>query len=56
MKVGVSKVSQRGSIVIPKAIREALKVNEGDYIEWHVNAPREGEIVISVVKEGIKNE
>ena len=36
MKIGESKISQRGSVVIPKAIREALKVEDGEYVEWHI--------------------
>jgi len=36
MKIGESKVSQRGSVVIPKAIREALNVKEGESVEWYV--------------------
>jgi len=36
MKVGESKVSQRGSVVVLKAIREALEIQEGDFLEWHI--------------------
>jgi len=52
MKMAESKISQRGSVVIPKAIREALQVADGDSVEWHVNAPREGQVVISIIKKG----
>jgi len=36
MEVGESKVSQRGSVVIPKAIRKALGINEGDFLVWEI--------------------
>ena len=51
MKVGESKVSQRGSVVIPKAVREMLNVADGEKIEWHVIPRRESEINITVVKK-----
>ena len=51
MKVGESKVSQRGSVVLPKAVREMLRVEEGEYIEWHVVPRREGEVNITVIKK-----
>jgi len=35
-KIGESKVSQRGSVVIPKAVRLALNLENGEYIEWRV--------------------
>ena len=36
MKIDESKISQRGSTVIPTAIRTALNLKEGDYMEWHI--------------------
>ena len=54
MKIGESKVSQRGSVVIPKAVREMLAVDDGEFIEWHVVPRREGEINITVVKKKVE--
>jgi len=51
VKIGESKVSQRGSVVIPKGIREALNVEDGEVIEWHIVSRREGEVNITVVKK-----
>jgi len=51
MKIGESKISQRGSVVIPKAIREALKVVDGEFIEWHIVPRGEGTVNITVVKK-----
>lgn len=50
MKIGESKISQRGSTVLPKAVREALNVKDGDYVEWHIVPRREGEVNLTVVK------
>jgi len=52
MKIGESKISQRGSVVLPKVIREMLRLEEGEYIEWHVVTPRQGEVNITVIKKG----
>lgn len=35
-KIGESKVSQRGSIVVPKAVRIALNLDNGEFVEWFV--------------------
>ena len=29
-----SKVSQRGSVVVPKVMRKILGVEDGDYLQW----------------------
>lgn len=31
-----SKVSQRGSVVVPKTVRQMLGIKDGDVLEWHV--------------------
>lgn len=36
MKVAETKISPRSQTVVPPAIRTALKVEAGDYIEWHI--------------------
>ena len=51
MKIGESKISQRGSTVIPKGIREALQVKDGEFIEWHIVPRSEGKVNITVVKK-----
>ena len=51
MKIGESKISQRGSTVIPKGIREALKIEDGEFIEWHIVPRGEGNVNITVVKK-----
>ena len=35
-KIGESKVSQRGSVVVPKAVRIALNLDNGEFLEWFV--------------------
>lgn len=44
MKLGESKVSQRGSVVIPKSIREGFELKEGDYLEWWIE--RGGSVIV----------
>jgi len=51
VKIGESKISQRGSTVLPKAVREALKVEDGDFVEWHVVSRGVGTINITVVRK-----
>lgn len=51
MKIGESKVSQRGSVVIPKGVREALNVEDGEFVEWHIVGRGEGKVNITVVKK-----
>ena len=53
MKIGESKISQRGSTVIPKGIREALQVKDGEFIEWHIVPRSEGKVNITVVKKKV---
>jgi len=36
MKIAVSKVMNKNIIALPKAVREALDVKPGDYIEWTI--------------------
>ena len=59
MKIGESKVSQRGSVVIPKAIREALNVTDGKFVEWHIIQTmtvdaKSGQTVTVKKKEGLE--
>lgn len=42
-KIGESKVSQRGSIVVPKAVRIALTLDNGEFVEWFVES---GKVVV----------
>ena len=48
VKIGRSKIMKKNVVVIPKAVREALGLKEGDVIEWHVE---EGKIVIKKAKD-----
>lgn len=32
MRVSIVKVTRKGQVTIPKAIRDKLKINEGDYL------------------------
>jgi len=43
VKVSKSKVSSRFLLAIPKPIREALNLQVGDVLEWHVI---DGKIVV----------
>lgn len=43
MKIGESKVTRGTITTIPKSVRLALKIKEGDVIEWHVE---DGKIVV----------
>lgn len=36
MKVAESKITARHQTSVPPAIREGLKLEVGDYLEWHV--------------------
>ena len=54
MKIGESKISQRGSVVIPKAVREALGLKDGEFIEWHILttvSEHEGQEHITVLRK-----
>jgi len=42
LKVGESKVTSKYLVVLPKAVRIALNLKRGDYLEWYI----EGEKVI----------
>lgn len=33
-KVGTSRVSSKGQVIIPEPVRSALKVEKGDRLEW----------------------
>jgi len=40
MKVGESKVTSKYLVVLPKAIRLALNLKRGDYVEWHIEGDK----------------
>ena len=50
-KIGESKVSQRGSVVIPKAVREVLDVSKGDKVVWRLILTKIGTITVDVTKK-----
>lgn len=52
-KIGESKISQRGSTVIPKAVRELLELGEEDYVIWSLITTKEGEITVDVTKKKV---
>ncbi len=39
-KIASSKIMKKYIINIPKAVREALDIKPGDYIDWFVNGDR----------------
>ena len=43
VKVGESKVTSKYLVVLPKAIRLALNLKRGDYVEWYIE---EGKVVV----------
>ena len=49
MKIAESNVSHKYLVHLPKAVRVALNIKEGDVIEWHI----EGEKII-VKKKSVK--
>jgi len=40
MKVGESKVTSKYLVVLPKAIRLALNLKRGDYVEWYIEGDK----------------
>jgi len=42
MKIGESKVTSKYLVVLPKAVRLALNLKRGDYVEWYI----EGEKIV----------
>jgi len=40
MRIGTSKLSVGYTTYVPRAVREALSLREGDEIEWHVEKQR----------------
>jgi len=40
MKVGESKVTSKYLVVLPKAVRLALGLEKGDYVEWHIEGDK----------------
>ena len=47
--LSISKVFQRGKVVIPKEVRERLKIKDGDRILWYLNEL--GEVCVKKVEE-----
>jgi AbrB family looped-hinge helix DNA binding protein len=45
---GVSTVSEKGQLVIPRAVRQALDVRRGDRLSWTVD--ENGELSVSLAK------
>ena len=50
--LGASKVSQRGSVVVPKPIRVALEIKEGDRLIWMIEVREKDAPEAIVRKEG----
>jgi len=40
MRVGGSKLTKGCTVYVPRAVREALDLKEGDELEWHVEERR----------------
>lgn len=45
---GISTVSEKGQLVIPREVRQALDVRRGDRLEWTVD--ENGELKVSLAK------
>ena len=52
--LGESKVSQRGSVVIPKGVRKLLEIAEGDIVIWSLIITKLGTITVDVTKKKVK--
>ena len=46
MKVGESKVTSKYLVTLPKAVRIALNLERGDYVEWYIE---EGKVKIQLM-------
>ena len=53
-KIAESKISQRGSLVLPKVVREFIDVSEGDTVQWELEILDDGQITIDINKKKAK--
>lgn len=42
----MSKVSQRGSVVVPKTVRQILGIKDGDVLVWSFEFPSKETVVV----------
>jgi len=41
-----SRVSQRGSVVVPKTVRQILHIKDGDVLVWSFEFPSKDKVVV----------